>query len=334
MANKPELVRPKAAGLYCKAGDFFIDPWQSAARAVITHAHGDHARNGSEEYYCATACAPLLRQRLGEQVIRAYGYGEKFTLGDALVSFHPAGHILGSAQVRIEVCGEVWVVSGDYKRDPDPTCEPFEVVPCHTLITEATFALPIYHWGDGKDIFKSVFDWWQQNRARNVCSVLFCYALGKAQRLLAELGRFTEQPAFVHGAMTALTEIYRDAGVSMLPTLAVSDQAHKQDFRGELILAPPSAGQTPWMKRFKDCSTAFASGWMQIRGTRRMRGYDRGFAISDHTDWPGILRTVAETGTQRVLVTHGQPESLVRFLQERGIEAAPLKTLFAGEAED
>ncbi|HEV2843917.1 MAG TPA: ligase-associated DNA damage response exonuclease, partial [Thermoanaerobaculia bacterium] len=250
------------------------------------------------------------------------------------VSFHPAGHVFGSAQIRLEHRGEVWVVTGDYKLYPDPTCRPFEPVRCHTFITEATFALPIYRWDPTGEVAREVLAWWDANREAGRASVLFCYALGKAQRLLGELARLTDRAVFVHGSVEPLNECYRQAGVSMLPTRTVSETAREKSFAGELILAPPSAGGSTWMRRFGDASTAFASGWMRVRGTRRRRGFDRGFVLSDHIDWPDLLRTLEETGAERVLTTHGYAEPLARYLRERGQAAGTLATPFQGETED
>ncbi|HKV08365.1 MAG TPA: ligase-associated DNA damage response exonuclease [Thermoanaerobaculia bacterium] len=334
MAPSP-LLRIDDHGLFCEAGGFHIDPWRPVERAVISHAHGDHARWGSQAYLGAAAAEPVLRRRLGkEAVIESVPFGERVRLGEVTVSFHPAGHILGSAQIRVEKGGEVWVFSGDYKRQPDPTCEDFEPVPCHTFITEATFALPIYRWDDTSEVAREIHAWWEENREAGRASVLFCYALGKAQRLLAELGRFTDRPVFVHGAVEPLNACYRSAGVEMLPTRPVSETARGQSFAGELVLAPPSAGGSTWMRRFGPASTAFASGWMRVRGTRRRRGFDRGFVLSDHADWPDLLRTIEETGAERVLTTHGYAEPLARYLRERGRMAGTLATPFAGETED
>lgn len=332
-ASAEPLVRPTPAGLYCEAGDFHIDPWRPVPRAVITHAHADHARRGAGCYYAARPCVPLLRARLGEDIAATgLDWGQGLTLGAARVSLHPAGHILGSAQVRIESEGRTWVVTGDFKRDPDPTCEPFEVVPCDTLVTEATFALPVYRWPDAGEVAEGIFRWWEDNRAAGRPSLLFCYALGKAQRVLAELSRFTDRPVFAHGAVLALTDIYRAAGVDMLPALPVDPKRRRGDWGGELVIAPPAAGGTPWARRFDGASTGFCSGWMRIRGARRRRGYDRGFVLSDHADWPSLVRTVRETGARRVLSTHGQDAALVRYLNEvEGVEAEALETLFQGE---
>jgi putative mRNA 3-end processing factor len=330
-----DVVRSTPTGLLCEAGAFHVDPWGPAARAVITHVHGDHLQPGSQRYLCAEPSLAFLRKRLGPEVAaEGVPYGEVVTMGDARVSFHPAGHVLGSAQVRIEAGGAVWVVSGDYKRAPDPTCAPFEIVPCDVFITEATFGLPIYRWEEPAAVVAQILAWWNANREAGVASVLFCYAMGKAQRILAELAAFTDRPALVHGAVEGLVELYRAAGVRMLPTLKVGDTAKGRSFAGELVLAPPAAAGSVWMRRFGPSrETAFASGWMRVRGTRRRKGFDRGFALSDHADWPALLRTIEETGARRVLVTHGYADELARYLAERGIDSAALATHYEGEGD-
>lgn len=328
------LIRLTSAGLYCEAGDFYIDPWRPVARAVITHAHADHARSGSDDYYASASSLPILQKRLGHQArVNSLEYGQRIEFGQTSVSLHPAGHILGSAQVRVEHDGEVWVASGDYKRDADPSCEAFEVVPCDTFITEATFALPVYRWPPASLVARQVFEWWQENKRAGRASVLFCYALGKAQRLLAELTAYTQETVLLHGAVTGLTDIYREAGVAMLPTepAVLEADRKKRNYAGELIIAPPGANGTTWMRRFGQCGTGFCSGWMQIRGNRRRRGYDRGFVISDHADWPSLVTTIKQTGAARVLATHGQSDVLVRYLNERGFNAAALQTSFGDE---
>lgn len=326
-----DLVRPTDAGLFCPAGDFHIDPWKPTSTAIITHAHGDHARHGSDRYVSAAIGLPLLQERLAGAAIDGLAYGEQRRFGDATVSLHPAGHILGSSQVRIEVGGRVCVVSGDYKRNPDPTCAPFEVVPCDVFVTEATFALPVYRWPSMDEVTREIVAWWDECATRGVPCVLFCYALGKAQRLLAELALRIDRPVHVHGAMIALVERYRELGVRMLPTIPVSESARGRDFAGELILAPPSAAGSTWMRRFTNASTGFASGWMRIRGNRRRRGYDRGFVVSDHADWPGLIDTIHATGAKRVLPTHGNTDALVPYLRELGLDAEPLRTDFERE---
>lgn len=327
------LIRPTDTGLACAAGGFQIDPWRPAATALITHAHADHARPGSGTYYTAGPGVGLLRKRLGDDAdIRPVDWGERLGFGATEVSFHPAGHVLGSAQIRVESAAGVWVVSGDYKRDADPTCTPFEVVPCDTFVTEATFALPVYRWRPGRETAAEIHEWWQGNAAQGRPSVLFCYALGKAQRVLAELMAYTDRTVFVHGAVEALAEVYRDAGIAMLPTSKV-DLRQKRDYAGELIIAPPGAAGTTWMRRFRSASTGFCSGWMRIRGQRRRRGYDRGFVLSDHADWPSLLATIGETGASRVLATHGHTDALVRLLRERGVDAAALETAWEGDSD-
>ena len=328
------LLAPSPAGLYCAPGRFHVDPWGSAEHAVLTHAHGDHARPGSARYYCAAPSAPVLRRRFGEGAdIVAVPYREAFPLGEATVSFHPSGHVLGAAQVRIEVAGDVWVVSGDYKRSADPTCAPFEVVPCDTFVTEATFGLPVFRWAETRDVVAQIYEWWMEARAAGRPSVLFAYALGKAPRLLAELRAFTTDAVYTHGAIEAMVEIYRAAGVLMLETRPVPDRKRGDSLAGALVLAPLSASGTPWMRRFPGATTGFASGLMRIRGTRRRKGYDRGFVLSDHADWPQLLRTIEETGARRVLATHGYTHVLARYLREHGRDADVLEAPYAGEAD-
>ena len=327
------LITVRSEGLYCEAGGFYIDPWRAVETALITHAHSDHARSGSSHYIATGVSEGVLKKRLGDGIdLRGVEYGEPLELGKTRVSFHPAGHVLGSAQIRIEYGDEVWVVSGDYKRCADPSCAPFEVVPCTTFITEATFGLPIYRWDPGPDIAQRIYDWWQGAGDRP--SILFCYAFGKAQRILAELSRYTDQTIYVHGAIQVLTDIYRDQGVQMLPTASTSELPRNHSYAGQLVLSPPSGHRSSWMKRFKNPQTAFASGWMAVRGARRRRGYERGFVLSDHAGWNGLIHTVTETGAETVYVTHGQADVLSRYLNEvMGINAMPLKTLFEGEAD-
>lgn len=308
-----------------------MDPWRPAAIAVITHAHGDHLRAGSARYLLAREGLEIARRRLpAEARIEALEYGERIRLGDVDVSLYPAGHVRGSAQVRIERAGEAWVVSGDYKRDPDPTCSPFEVVACDVFISEATFALPIYRWSPAAAVAADIVAWWSANRARGMCSVLYVYALGKAQRVLAELAALTDEPVHLHGALEGLTQAYRDAGVRMVPTRPATTE-RRADFREALVLAPPSAAGTSWMRRFGEHSSGFCSGWMRVRGDRRRRGVDRGFVLSDHADWPSLLRTFGETGAQRILLTHGHTETMTRYLAEQGVDARALATAYGDE---
>ena len=328
------MIERTESGLYCRAADAWVDPWKPVPRALITHAHADHARPGCGEYWAIDSSEAVLRQRLGQSInLHSVQYGEEFWLGQCKVSFHSAGHVLGSAQIRLESDGNVWVVSGDYKRDHDPSCEPFETVPCDVLITEATFGMPIYRWSSGAEVASLIRDWWQGDRSRP--TLLFCYAFGKAQRLLAELKAIgVEEEVLLHGAVETVTRHYRDAQVPMTPSRPVSDYPRKDPLNGRLILAPPSAHRSSWMRRFKSPQTGFASGWMAVRGARQRRGYERGFVLSDHADWPGLIRTVRESGAKKVYVTHGQSDVLARYLREcEGIDAEPLETLFEGEQD-
>jgi len=306
-------------GLFCPDGGFHLDPLLPVERAVLTHAHGDHARAGSGAYLCTPETAALLRRRLGDASIETLRQGERRVVGSVTVSLHPAGHMLGSAQVRIEGRAGVWVVSGDYKREPDPSCAPFEPLRCDAFVTEASYALPLFRWDEPAAVAREIVAWWQGNPAT---SVLFCYALGKAQRLLAEIARISDRPVWVHGMVEPFTQVYREHGVRLSETRHVGDE---RGLKGELVLAPITARGTPWMKRFRSFEQAFASGILRIRGTRRRRGFDRGFVVSDHADWPGLLRTIRETGAQHVYAMHGHRDALVRYLREvEGIDADPI----------
>lgn len=328
-----DLVQLRPEGLYVPSADLYIDPWKPVARAWITHAHADHARSGSEGYWAHADALPILRHRLGPDAdVTPLAYCEEVRAGDVRLSLHPAGHILGSAQVRVERGGEVWVVTGDYKRDDDPTCAAFEPVRCDAIITEATFALPVYRWRPPAEVIDAVAAWWEGCAARGRNAVLCCYALGKAQRVLAGLHGRAPRPVLLHGAMAPLVEAYRARGVAMAPTELVREQTRGWKPSGELVLAPPSAAGSTWMRRLGDCEVGFASGWMQVRGDRRRKAYDRGFALSDHADWPALVRTIEETGARRVLATHGFAEPLARYAREvMGLEAEALRTDFAGE---
>jgi putative mRNA 3-end processing factor len=327
------LVALRPEGLYCTAGDFYIDPWRPVARAVITHAHADHARRGHAAYLAARDGEHVLRARLGDIALETLAYGETKTIGAARVSLHPAGHVLGSSQVRIEHAGETWVVSGDYKVAPDPTCAPFEPVRCDAFISESTFGLPVYRWPTPAEVFAGLNAWWQANADAGRASVVFAYAFGKAQRILASVDP-SIGPIVVHGAVAPLDAAYRASGVALPATHLVSEITDKAMLKRALVIAPPSAQNSPWMKRFGDYSDAFASGWMQLRGARRRRAVDRGLVLSDHADWPGLLQAIRGTGAERVFVTHGQVATMVRYLGEQGLDAQALATEFAGEIDD
>jgi putative mRNA 3-end processing factor len=327
------LLEVTPNGIYCAQGDFYVDPWCPVDRAVITHAHSDHARLGAKRYLTSTRGAGVLRARMGADAsIEAVGYEVPVDMHGVRVSLHPAGHILGSAQVRIEYAGEVWAVSGDYKVEHDRTSDAFEPVRCHTFITESTFGLPIYRWRPQPEIFAQIDAWWRANQEAGKASMLFAYSLGKAQRLIAGVDAGIG-PIFCHGAVQKLNEVYRESGVALPETFYAGDVARGHDWSRALIVAPPSSNGSIWMRKFGTVSTAFASGWMRVRGTRRRRSLDRGFALSDHADWPGLLSAIDATGAQQVLVTHGYRAPLVKWLCEKGREARALETRFEGEVE-
>lgn len=319
------------SGLYCPAGDFFIDPWSPVDRAVITHAHADHARWGSRRYLTAREGAGVLRVRVGDEpIIDALDYGQSTERNGVRVSLHPAGHILGSSQVRVEHKGQVWVVSGDYKVGPDTTCSIFDPVRCHVFITESTFGLPIYRWPEQAEVFDAINAWWRKNADAGKVSLLYAYALGKAQRLLAGLDP-SIGPIFCHGAVEKLNTAYRDAGIALPPTQYAGTVSNRSAWARGIVVAPPSAHGTPWSRKFGPSSSAFASGWMAIRGTRRRRAVDRGFVLSDHADWPGLLSAIDATGAETVWATHGYSAVLVRWLREHGKDAQVVATQFVGE---
>jgi putative mRNA 3-end processing factor len=328
-----DLIVADAAGLYCPPGDFHIDPWRPVERAIITHGHSDHARPGSASYLCHADCAPILRKRLGDVTLEQTGYGATVVRNGVTISLHPAGHILGSAQIRVEHRGEVWVASGDYKIEADGTCPPFEPIRCDAFITESTFGLPIYRWRPQKEIFAEIDQWWRSNAENGRASVIEAYALGKAQRLLHGLAS-AHGPIVCHGAVESINEIYRTRGVPLPRVFSTYDGLSRKDLSRALAIAPPSASRSPWAKRFPNYSDAFASGWMQVRGNRRRRGVDQGFVLSDHADWDGLLGAIAATGAARVFVTHGAVSSLVRFLGEKGLEAAAMASDYGDALPD
>ncbi|HET8622436.1 MAG TPA: ligase-associated DNA damage response exonuclease [Gemmatimonadales bacterium] len=328
------MLRLTDAGFYCEAGQFHVDPWRPVDRAVVTHAHGDHVAWGCGAYLTSREGAAVLAARLPpDAAIESLTYGEHRRLGDVDLSLHPAGHILGSAQVRLERGGEVWVVSGDYKTDPDPTCTAFVPLRCHTFVTESTFGLPIYRWPPQADVLRDINAWWLGNRDAGRVSLLMGYALGKAQRLIAGLDPAIG-PILTHGAVERMTAVYRAAGIPLPATTYAGTDTRRREWGGAIVIAPPGASASPWARRFGDSATAFASGWMRVRGARRGRSVDRGFTLSDHVDWPGLLEALAATGAERVWVTHGFTGALVRWLAERGIQAQAVATRFEGESDD
>ncbi len=317
-------------GIYCPAGDFYIDPWKPVKRALITHAHADHARWGHNAYLAHEGSASVLRLRIGQDMqLQTVPYGKPLTVGGVEVCFFPAGHIPGSAQIRVTRKGESWVASGDYKLEKDGISTPFEPVKCHAFITESTFGLPIYKWQPQQQIFQEVNDWWRKNAAEGRTSVLFGYSLGKAQRLLNGLDTSIGQ-IFVHGAIWNILQVFGNT-VPKPPVTRITRELDKKVFAGGMVVAPPSALGSSWMRKFQPYSTGMASGWMTVRGMKRRRAMDQGFIMSDHADWPGLLQAIKETGAEKIFVTHGYTDIFSRYLREQGYDARAVETLYEGD---
>ena len=320
-------------GLFCPAGDFHIDPWGAVPRALLTHGHSDHARIGMGAYLATDLAAPVIRHRLGPITLDTIGYGETRRIGAADVAFHPAGHVPGSAQIRVEVGGEIWVVSGDYKTTADRLSTPFQALRCHAFISECTFGLPVFRWANEATLSAGLNGWWAANAAAGRASIIGAYSFGKAQRLMTMVDPAIG-PILTHGAVEEVTQILRDQGLPLPPTIRVIPATQIKAHPGALVIAPPSALGTPWVGRFGDADVAMASGWMALRGIRRRRGAARGFVISDHADWDGLNAAIAATGAERVMVTHGYTAAFARWLAGRGLDAQVLETAFAGDSAE
>jgi putative mRNA 3-end processing factor len=328
------LIEFTPQGMYCPQAGMHIDPWQPVDKAIITHAHGDHARRGNKYYLAHSTSEHVLRLRLGENIsLQTIEYNEPMFVNGVKISFHPAGHIVGSSQIRLEYGGEVWVASGDYKTETDDLSQPFEPVRCHTFISESTFGLPVYQWRPQSEIFEEINQWWKENQQADKVSILFGYSLGKAQRILQNLDTSIGK-IFVHGAIWHTNEALQQDGISLPEVIRVNRELAHQIYRGGLVLAPPSAMATPWIRKFAPYATASASGWMTLRGAKRRKALDRGFVLSDHADWNGLNTAIEATGAQRVYVTHGYKSAFARYLTEKGIEAYEADTLFEGESLD
>ncbi|MCB0703899.1 MAG: ligase-associated DNA damage response exonuclease [Saprospiraceae bacterium] len=307
-------------GLYCEAAGIYIDPKKPVDYALITHGHADHSRWGHKRYLCAQLAKPVIKHRLGPIKIQSVPYGERVTINGVHFSFHPAGHIVGSAQIRVEYKGEVWVASGDYKTTSDGISTPFEPVKCHTFITESTFGLPVFKWKSQDQVFEEINAWWAANKAAGKTSILCGYSLGKAQLLLAhvnpEIGKI-----YAHAAVENVNKVIRKQGIPIPECTRITPQVKKSELPGSLIIAPPSAVNSSWVKPFGEVSIGMASGWMAMRNNHYKRMADKGFTLSDHADWEGLNQAVEQSEATRVIVTHGYTAAYSQWLREKGYEA-------------
>lgn len=332
MPRQP-LLQFTGKSIYCAQADVHIDPWIPVDRAIITHAHSDHARWGSKHYLAHKHSEAILRLRLGEAIsLQTVGYGEQFYINGVTFSLHPAGHIIGSAQVRVEYKGEVWVASGDYKLEDDHFSAAYEPVKCNVFITESTFGLPVYKWQPQEKIYSEIDSWREQNRVEEKASILMGYSLGKMQRILKGIA-LTGEPVYAHGAIYVVNERLRQAGFDLPELTLVTKDTDRKLFRGSLVLAPPSVDSSMWIRKFNPYSLGYCSGWMALRGAKNRRAVDQGFVLSDHVDWPDLNRAVIESGAEKVFVTHGYTSIFSRWLNENGIEAGEVSTMYGDEEE-
>lgn len=328
-----QLIEFTDKGLYCPDGGFYIDPWKPVEKAIITHAHSDHAKVGSKHYLCHHFTKPLLQARLGDNDYQSVEWNESLNINGVKVSLHPAGHIIGSSQIRVEYNNEVWVISGDYKTENDGISGIFEPVPCNVFITESTFGLPVYKWVPQENIYADVRNWIIANKAAGKTSVLIAYSLGKAQRLLKAIESLNEK-TYVHGAVWNMHQALISAGIVLPEVERITPETTKETLKKCIVIAPPGADGSPWMKRMEPYATGVCSGWMQVRGNVRRRNADTGFILSDHADWKGLLSAVKATGAEKVFVTHGFQSTFSRYLNENGIVSAEVKTEYGNDDEE
>jgi putative mRNA 3-end processing factor len=324
-----------SCGIFCQQANVYIDPWKPTDNAIVTHAHSDHARYGMGRYLTHKYSVPVMQYRLGQDIkIQGLEYGELIKINGVSISLHPAGHIWGSAQVRLEYNGEVWVVSGDYKLVSDGISTPFEPVRCHSFITESTFGLPVYRFPLPVAIHDDINAWWRQNRDQGKNSILLGYALGKAQRILAHLDS-SIGTIYTHGAIDNVNNLYERYVGKLQATKRIDATVNRKEIKGAMIIAPPSAADSPWMRSLEPYKLGICSGWMQLRGTRRRRNADRGFPLSDHADWDQLNTAVKESYAERVYVTHGYKAIYSRWLHSQyGLDASEVETQYTGEEAD
>ena len=326
---KTPLLAFNEKGIYCAQADVYLDPWRPVDKAIISHGHADHSRWGHKKYITHHSNIPIIKHRLGEINVSGKDWVETFTINNVKFSFHPAGHIIGSAQIKVEYKGEVWVFTGDYKTEADGVAKPYEPVKCHTFITECTFGLPAFKWQPQEEVFAEINNWWEQNQSEGKTSVIFGYSLGKAQRLLKYLDPSIGK-IYTHGAIENMTEVLRPQ-LEMPETTRITRDVKKEEIKGNIVIAPPSAHGTPWIKKMVPYVTASASGWMTFRGARRRRAIDRGFVLSDHCDWQGLLSSIKETGAEKIICTHGYTDIFSKYLREIGYDARTEQTQYEEE---
>lgn len=329
LGMKTPLLHFNNKGIYCKQADVYLDPWKPVKKAIISHGHADHSRWGHQHYITQHTNVPIIKHRLGDINVSGVDWGESFSINGVKFSLHPAGHIIGSSQIRVEYKGEVWVFTGDYKTEDDGIAVPYEVVKCHSFITECTFGLPAFKWQPQQEVFDDINAWWQQNKQDGNTSVLFGYSLGKAQRLLKHLDTSIGK-IYTHGAIENMNQVIRE--ITSLPeTSRITKDTKKQALKGNMVIAPPSAHGSPWIKKMVPYVTASASGWMTFRGARRRRAIDKGFVLSDHCDWQGLLHAIKATGAEKIICTHGYTDIFSRYLNEQGLDARTEETQFEEE---
>jgi putative mRNA 3-end processing factor len=330
---KHPLLVFNGKGIYCRQADVYIDAWRAVNKCIVTHGHSDHSRWGHKQYITHRRNVPIIKHRLGDIAVTPKEWNETFTINGVTFSLHPAGHITGSSQVRVEYKGEVWVFTGDYKVEDDGLAETFEPIKCHTFITECTFGLPAFKWEPQADVFTDINNWWATNKSEGRNSVLFGYSLGKAQRLIKHLDTSIGK-IYTHGAVEKMTQVIR-AEYDLPPTELITRDTKKEDIAGNIIIAPPSAHGGTWIRKIVPYVTATASGWMAFRGARRRRAIDKGFVLSDHADWDGLLSAIKETGCEKVITTHGYTDIFSRYLREElSYDARTEKTQYEGELNE
>ena len=327
------LIKFTSKGIYCAQGDFYIDPWKPVNYAVTTHGHSDHVKSGNKAYLCHELTKSILNHRLGPDLnIQTLPYHKQITINGVKLSLFPAGHVIGSAQIRLEYKGEICVISGDYKVEYDGISTQFEPVKCHTFVSESTFGLPIYKWQPQQEVFAQIKDWISGNRDKNKTSVLTAYSLGKAQRLMKGLEGYGD--IYVHSSIANLNEGFLHSGVNLPETIRITPETRKEELQKGIVIVPPALSDGRWIKTLTSPATAVCSGWMQVRAGRRWQSADAGFALSDHADWPGLLSAIKATEAERVYITHGFTATFSKYLNEIGIESEEVKTQYGNEEEE